>query len=227
MAVRSVDLAVYAGEILGLIGPNGAGKTTLFNLVTGVYRPTAGNVYLDTRDITHLPPAQRCKLGVARTFQLVRPFQNLTVLENVAIGRIYGRHAARSRKHADAEAHELLELVGLADRRRSVAHQLTLVERKRLELARALATRPALLLLDELLAGLNPSEVNTALELIRRIRQTGVTIVMVEHLVKAVFGTSDRVAVLNAGEKIAEGAPTAVASDQKVIDAYLGPPDDA
>jgi branched-chain amino acid transport system ATP-binding protein len=227
MAVRSVDLAVHAGEILGLIGPNGAGKTTLFNLVTGVFRPTSGKVYLDTRDITRMPPAQRCKLGIARTFQLVRPFQNLTVLENVAIGRIYGRHAAGSRKQADDEALELLEIVGLVDRWRSVAHQLTLVERKRLELARALATRPALLLLDELLAGLNPSEVNTALELIGRIRNTGVTIIMVEHLVKALFGVSDRVAVLNAGEKIAEGTPSTVASDQKVVDAYLGPPDDA
>jgi len=227
MAVRSVDLAVHAGEILGLIGPNGAGKTTLFNLVTGVYRPSAGNVYLDARDITRLPPAQRCKLGIARTFQLVRPFQNLTVLENVAIGRIYGRDAARSRKQADAEALELLELVGLADRRRSVAHQLTLVERKRLELARALGTRPALLLLDELLAGLNPSEVNAALDLIGRIRAAGVTIVMVEHLVKAVFGVSDRVAVLNAGEKIAEGTPANVAADRRVIDAYLGPEEGA
>jgi branched-chain amino acid transport system ATP-binding protein len=227
MAVRSVDLDVRAGEILGLIGPNGAGKTTLFNLITGVYKPSHGKVFLGQVDITTLAPPRRCKLGIARTFQLVRPFQNLTVLQNVAIGRIYGREAARSRKQADAEARELLEQVGLVDRHTVAAHQLTLVERKRLELARALATRPTLLLLDELLAGLNPSEVNASLELIGRIRAGGVTIVMVEHLVKAVFGISDRVAVLNAGEKIAEGAPSTVAADQSVIDAYLGPEEGA
>jgi branched-chain amino acid transport system ATP-binding protein len=227
MAVRSVDLDVRAGEILGLIGPNGAGKTTLFNLITGVYKPSHGKVFLGQVDITTLAPPRRCKLGIARTFQLVRPFQNLTVLQNVAIGRIYGREAARSRKQADAEARELLEQVGLVDRHTVAAHQLTLVERKRLELARALATRPTLLLLDELLAGLNPSEVNASLELIGRIRASGVTIVMVEHLVKAVFGISDRVAVLNAGEKIAEGAPSTVAADQSVIDAYLGPEESA
>jgi branched-chain amino acid transport system ATP-binding protein len=227
MAVRSVDLTVHSGEVLGLIGPNGAGKTTLFNLITGVYRPTTGRVYLGHQDVTHMTPAQRCKLGIARTFQLVRPFQNLTVLENVAVGRIYGREAAKSRRSADAEARELLQLVGLAEREHTAAHQLTLVERKRLELARALATRPSLLLLDELLAGLNPSEVNAALELISRIRASGATIVMVEHLVKAVFGVSDRVAVLNAGAKIAEGAPAAVAANREVIDAYLGPEEGA
>jgi branched-chain amino acid transport system ATP-binding protein len=227
MAVRAVDLDVRAGEILGLIGPNGAGKTTLFNLITGVIKPSHGKVFLGQVDITTLAPPRRCKLGIARTFQLVRPFQNLTVLQNVAIGRIYGREAAHSRKQADAEARELLEQVGLVDRHTVAAHQLTLVERKRLELARALATRPTLLLLDELLAGLNPSEVNASLELIGRIRTGGVTIVMVEHIVKAVFGICDRVAVLNAGEKIAEGAPSTVAADKSVIDAYLGPEEGA
>jgi branched-chain amino acid transport system ATP-binding protein len=222
MAVRTLDLVVNDGEILGLIGPNGAGKTTLFNLITGIYRPTQGTVNLAGQDITRLAPPKRCKLGIARTFQLVRPFPTLTVLQNVAVGRIYGREPSRSRREADRDARGLLEIVGLADRAHVVAHQLTLVDRKRLELARALATRPRLLLLDELLAGLNPSEVLAALELIRRLRTGGTTIVMVEHLVKAVFGISDRVVVLNAGEKIAEGAPTAVMSDQKVIDAYLG-----
>jgi branched-chain amino acid transport system ATP-binding protein len=225
MAVRSVDLAVHDGEILGLIGPNGAGKTTLFNLITGVYRPTGGTVRLLGQDITRMAPPRRCKLGIARTFQLVRPFQNLTVLQNVAVGRIYGREPARSRRQADQEALQLLETVGLVDRYKLVAHQLTLVDRKRLELARALANRPRLLLLDELLAGLNPSEVIGALDLIGRIRAAGTTIIMVEHLVKAVFGISDRVAVLNAGEKIAEGTPTAVAADRKVVDAYLGTDD--
>jgi branched-chain amino acid transport system ATP-binding protein len=227
MAVRAVDLAVHEGEILGLIGPNGAGKTTLFNLITGVYRPTDGAVRLHGQDITRMAPPRRCKLGIARTFQLVRPFQNLTVLQNVAVGCIYGRAPARSRKQADAEAMELLDTVGLAGRHALLAHQLTLVDRKRLELARALGNRPRLLLLDELLAGLNPSEVLGALDLIGRIRAAGTTIVMVEHLVKAVFGISDRVVVLTAGEKIAEGAPSAVAADPRVVAAYLGTDDDA
>src|ERR1700737_1267978 len=226
MAVRTVDLAVERGEILGLIGPNGAGKTTLFNLITGVYRPTAGSVFLDDVDITRMSPPKRCRLGIARTFQLVRPFPNLSVVENVAIGRIYGREAARSRRQAEAEAGVVLELVGLHDRQQVLARHLTLVDRKRLELARALAARPTLLLLDEVLAGLNPSEVLSALSLIGRIRAAGTTVVLVEHLVKAVFGISDRVVVLSAGEKIAEGAPATVAADSHVIDAYLGTDDE-
>jgi branched-chain amino acid transport system ATP-binding protein len=227
VAVRSVDLAVESGEILGLIGPNGAGKTTLFNVISGFYSPDGGQVRFDGRDITRLPPASRCQLGIARTFQLVRPFQRLSVLHNVAVGRIYGREPASSRRQAEAEAMVILEQVGLADRPDVPARQLTLIDRKRLELARALATRPRLLLLDELLAGLNPTEVSGALDLIRRIRAAGTTIVMVEHLVKAVFGISDRVAVLSAGEKIAEGPPAAVAADARVVDAYLGTDADA
>jgi branched-chain amino acid transport system ATP-binding protein len=221
-AVSRVDLVVHSGEILGLIGPNGAGKTTLFNLITGVFQPTEGRIIFEGADITRHPPAKRCALGIARTFQLVRPFPNLSVLDNVAVGRTYGRERAGSRRQAETEALDVLALVGLADRPGLLAKTLTLVDRKRLELARALATRPALLLIDELLAGLNPSEVLVAMDLIRRIRASGVTIVMVEHLVKAVFGLSDRVAVLNAGEKIAEGTPGEVAGDQRVVDAYLG-----
>jgi branched-chain amino acid transport system ATP-binding protein len=226
-AVRGVDLDVDQGEILGLIGPNGAGKTTLFNLVTGIHRPSAGTIRFLDREITRLDPASRCKLGISRTFQLVRPFPRLTVLQNVAIGRIYGRKPAPSRRVAEAESQTILDIVGLADRPHLAARQLTLVDRKRLELARALAAHPTLLLLDELLAGLNPTEVLSAMELIRRIRADGTTIIMVEHLVKAVFGLSDRVVVLNAGEKIAEGSPAAVAADQQVVDAYLGAADDA
>jgi len=222
MAVKAVDLVVSEGEILGLIGPNGAGKTTLFNLITGTFRPTRGTILYDGRDITRLAPHARCKLGIARTFQLVRPFPNLTVLDNVAIGNVYGREPATSRRGAELAAYHTLEQLGLADRARVLARSLTLVDRKRLELARALATHPRLLLLDELLAGLNPSEVVVAMDLVRRIRDSGITIVMVEHLVKALFGVSDRVAVLSAGEKLSEGKPEVVALDPRVIDAYLG-----
>jgi len=226
-AVREVDLDVAEGEILGLIGPNGAGKTTLFNLVTGLTLPTGGSVSFLDREITRLDPASRCRLGIARTFQLVRPFPGLTVLQNVAVGRIYGHRPAASRRAAEAESESILDVVGLADRPHLLARHLTLVDRKRLELARALATHPRLLLLDELLAGLNPTEVLNAMELVRRIRADGTTVIMVEHLVKAVFGLSDRVVVLNAGQKIAEGPPSAVATDRRVVDAYLGAAEDA
>ncbi|MCI0394949.1 MAG: ABC transporter ATP-binding protein [Chloroflexi bacterium] len=221
-AVQSVTVTVAEGEILGLIGPNGAGKTTLFNLITGFHRADAGQIMFKDQDITRLRADQRCQQGIARTFQLVRPFPDLTVLENVAVGHVYGRRPARSRSQAEVEARATVEFAGLAHRAAEQAKHLTLVERKRLELARALATRPLLLLLDEVLAGLNPSEVLAAMELIRRIRDSGVTVIMVEHLVKAVFGISDRVVVLNAGEKIAEGSPDVVAGDPQVIDAYLG-----
>jgi branched-chain amino acid transport system ATP-binding protein len=221
-AVRGVDLEVSEGEILGLIGPNGSGKTTLFNVVTGFEQPDYGRVILQGRDITGARPAAACRFGIARTFQIVRPFLHLTALQNVAVARAYGREPAPSKRQAEAEALSLLELIGLSHLRDAPARSLTLVSRKRLELGRALASRPRLLLLDELLAGLNPSEVLADLDLIRRIRDMGITVVIVEHLVQAVFSLCDRVVVMNAGEKIADGAPAAVASDQHVIDAYLG-----
>ena len=221
-AVRNVDLSIAEGEILGLIGPNGSGKTTLFNVVTGFYRPEAGHVFLQDREITGVSPAQVCRLGIARTFQLVRPFLNLTVLQNVAVARAYGHEPAESRRQAELQALALLDTLGFEGRHDVPAHSLTLVDRKRLELARALAARPLLLLLDELLAGLNPSEVLAGLDLIRRVRAAGITVVMVEHLVQAVFSVCDRVVVMSAGEKIADGSPAAVAADPIVIDAYLG-----
>jgi branched-chain amino acid transport system ATP-binding protein len=221
-AVNRVSFTVRAGEILGLIGPNGAGKTTLFNMIAGAYRPSTGRVLLRGEDITRLDAHQRCKRGIARSFQLVRPFPDLTVLENVAVGRVYGRDAVRSRRRAEADALELLERVGLGGREQIQAKHLTLVNRKRLELARALATRPELLLLDELLAGLNPTEVLEAMALLRQLRDSGITMIMVEHVVKAIFGISDRVVVMSAGERIAEGTPAEVGRDKRVIDAYLG-----
>lgn len=222
LAVKSVDLTVSAGEIIGLIGPNGAGKTTLFNLISGVYRPSAGTVHFIGDDITRRSPDARCRLGIARTFQIVRPFPELTVLENVAVGSVYGRVPAPSMRAARDASAQALDMVGLAERAGQQARHLTLVDRKRLELARALAAQPHLLLLDEWLAGLNPSEVLGALDLVRRIRASGVTIILVEHIVKALFGISDRVLVLATGEKIAEGTPGQVAHDARVIAAYLG-----
>jgi len=222
MAVNFVTMDVHQGEILGLIGPNGAGKTTLFNLITGVHLPTQGRIIFQNEDITKAPPHSRCWKGITRTFQLVRPFPELTVLENATIGRVYGHNSTKIKSKAEADALEILATVGLDSRAYEKASKLTLVDRKRLELARALATNPKLLLLDELLAGLNPSEVLTSLELIQSIRDSGITIIMVEHLVKAVFGIADRVIVLNAGDLISEGNPDIVSRDQGVIDAYLG-----
>jgi branched-chain amino acid transport system ATP-binding protein len=221
-AVRSVDLQVAEGEILGLIGPNGSGKTTLFNVVTGFHKPDAGHVFLDDRDITGASPARVCRLGIARTFQIVRPFLHLTVLQNVAVARAYAREPVRTKRQAEREALELLETLGFHGRHDILARNLTLVDRKRLELARALASRPRVLLLDELLAGLNPSEVLAGLDIIRGVRAGGITVVMVEHLVQAVFAVCDRVVVMSAGEKIADGPAAAVAADERVIDAYLG-----
>ncbi len=221
-AVKDLNFTVHEGEILGLIGPNGSGKTTAFNLITGLLPPDAGHILLAGEEITALRPHAVCAKGVARTFQLVRPFSHLSALQNVLVGRMHGREPAGSLAVASSEASEILAFVGLAGKEQALARRLTYVDRKRLELARALATRPRLLLLDEFMAGLNPQEVQAAMMLVRRLRDAGGTVVMIEHIVKAVLGLSDRIIVLNAGQVIAEGPPEAIARDPRVIEAYLG-----
>lgn len=218
-AVKDVSFSVQQGEIVGLIGPNGAGKTTLFNLLTGFLAPTEGEVHFEGKKVSGMLPDRICRLGIGRTFQVVKPFGAMTVLENVMVGSFL-RDAAESR--ARKAAGEVLELVGLARRRDTVAHSLTLADRKRLELARALATRPRLLLLDEVMAGLNPSEVNEVLGLLREIRARGTTLLLIEHIMAAVMSVSDRILVLHHGSLIALGTPQQVANDPAVIDAYLG-----
>jgi branched-chain amino acid transport system ATP-binding protein len=220
-AVSDVSFALDEGELVGVMGPNGSGKTTLFNLIAGALSPDTGRIRLRGQDIAGLAPHRICARGVARTFQLVRPFAGLSALENVLVGRLYGR-ARRGPSATIAEAERLLALVGLEARARLPAAQLTLVERKRLELARALATSPQLLLLDEFMAGLHPAETASAMALIRQLQAQGLSILMVEHIVWALMDLSRRIVVLSAGEKIAEGPPEAVAADPAVVDAYLG-----
>jgi branched-chain amino acid transport system ATP-binding protein len=222
-AVKDVDFEVREGEIMGLIGPNGAGKTTLFNVITGVYRPTSGRIRFLGEEITGLKPHKICRMGVARTFQLVRPFLSMTALENVISGGLFGRPKALGLKDARREALHYLEFVGLAEKRDVEARKLTLVERKFVEIAMALNTQPRIILLDEVVAGLNPTETVGAMDLIRRIRDDlGVTVFWVEHVMKAVMGVAERIMVLHHGEKIAEGPPDVIAREKKVIDAYLG-----
>ncbi len=223
VAVNQVSFELYEGEILGLIGPNGAGKTTLFNCINGIYRPEEGRIFFRDTDITGWRPWRLAHMGMARTFQIVRPLAELTVRENVMVGAAFGEKQMPLRQAAKI-ADEVLEFLGLAPRADQLAGSLNVAQKKRLELARALAAQPRLLLLDEVLAGLNPTEVDEMVETIRRIRERGITILMIEHVMRAIMNLSDRILVLNFGELIAEGTPEEIAQNEEVIRAYLGDP---
>ncbi len=222
-ALADVTFNLPTGQIMGLIGPNGAGKTTLFNVINGVYAPDSGQVLFRDRDITGLPPYEVARRGMARTYQVVRPLTELTVRENVMVGACFGRET-QTKNEAAARADEVLALVGLADRAEQLSGSLNVAQKKRLELARAVAANPYLLLLDEVLAGLNPSEITGMLETIRTIRDQGITILMIEHVMQAVMNVSERVIVLDYGSLIAAGEPHEVVKDPLVIEAYLGDP---
>jgi branched-chain amino acid transport system ATP-binding protein len=217
--VRDVSLQVRAGDLLGIIGPNGAGKTTLFHVFAGYYRPDEGRVTFEGREVGGLPAHAIARLGLTRTFQIVKPFGNLSVLDNVMIGALTRRTGTRE---ARADAEQVIDVCGLGPHTAARARALPLALRKRLEVARALATRPRLLLLDEVMAGLNPTELAAMIELVRRLHADGLTLIVIEHVMAAMMRLAQRIVMLHHGEKIAEGTPREIASDRRVIDAYLG-----
>jgi len=224
LAVSDVSFSLEEGQILGLIGPNGAGKTTLFNVVNGVYKADGGTISFLGKDITGDSPDKVVHLGLARTHQIVKPLNDLTLLDNVTVGACFGREYL-DLKAARKVALEVLQLVGLADRADMIARSLTIAGKKRLEVARTLAAKPKLLLLDEVLAGLNPTEIALMIDLVKKIRDGGVSVFMIEHLMQAIMSLSDRIVVLNLGRKLAEGRPDEVVHNPDVVEAYLGFPD--
>jgi branched-chain amino acid transport system ATP-binding protein len=221
-AVSHVDFGVGTGEVVGLIGPNGAGKTTLFNLISGALVPKEGTIKFNGHDITGFRPHRICRMGLGRTFQSVKVFGDLPVQENVLLGSLFGTSNGTSSADAAKDVDWLLTFVGLSEMRATPAKDLNLASQKRIEVARALATKPELLLVDELMAGLNPTEVAEAMELVTRIRDRGITVFMIEHVMKAIMSICDRIMVLHHGEKIAEGTPQEIATSRTVVEVYLG-----
>lgn len=221
-AVKQVDFEIEEGKISSMIGPNGAGKTTIFNMISGSFKPTSGKVYYRGVDITDLKPYQYASLGIARTFQIMKPLQNMTVLENAMSGAFFGRSKCHKTSDARECAIEILKFTGLYNKRDFIVRGLSTPDQKRLELARALCTKPDLLLLDEVMAGLNPTETDECVKLIKEINKSGITVFLIEHVMRAITNLSDKVIVINYGEKIAEGAPKVVMNDPTVIDIYLG-----
>ncbi len=219
IVLKNVSLRINSDEVVGLIGPNGAGKTTLFNLLSGFYHSKTGYIKFEGKDITKLKPEEICGLGICRTFQIAKPFVNIPVIKNVMIGALSHE---KNLKKAEERAEEVLEFVGLYDKKNLLGKSLTIADRKRLEIARGLATKPKLFLLDEVMAGLNPTELQEMVKLIERLNRSGITLFIIEHIMGVIMRVSSRIIVLNYGEKIAEGQPSEIASDEKVIKAYLG-----